>query len=418
MNRRHFLRFLGLLTASSPLLSSCGITKYWPDNGIFFNPCKSHLPDVLANHDVVLSALEGVDTTQIWDGHIHLIGLGDSKQSGIWVHPHSQSWSHPWLHTQFIFFLNASCPVPNMSVDEGYVARLHSLRWGGGTRLLLLAFDYAYSETGERLPQRSAFYTPNDYAAYLHQQWPDTFEWIASIHPYRQDCVEALEMAFLQGARGVKWLPPSMGMNPASPLCKRFYEALVRLDLPLLCHGGVEHAVYGMNQQTFGNPLALRYPLEMGVKIVVAHCASVGKSKDTDRGENGPRERNFNLFTRLLEEPRYEKLLFGDISAMNQVTRAGPDLEKLLSRQEWHSRLLYGSDYPLPGVGPATSLKFLKEKQYITAPQAEVLAQIRQYNSLLFDFVLTRHLQVGGKHFSPEIFQTRPFWTGARFWKV
>jgi mannonate dehydratase len=418
MNRRNFLSFLGLLTVGSTSLSSCSIiTKYWPDNGTFFNPCKKNLPAALTNHDVILSAFEGVDTTQIWDGHVHLIGLGDSKHSGVWVHPHSKSWSHPWLHTQFIFFLNASCPVPNMTVDDGYVTRLRSLRWGRGVRFLLLAFDYAYNEKGERLPQRSAFYTPNEYAARLHQQWPDTFEWIASIHPYRQDCVEALEKAFRQGARGVKWLPPAMGMNPASPLCKRFYEAMVRLDLPLLCHGGVEHAVHGMNMQELGNPLALRYPLELGVKVVVAHCASVGNSPDLDRCENGPLRRNFDLFTRLLDEPRYEKLLFGDISAMSQVTRAGPDLEKLLSHPEWHSQLLYGSDYPLPGLGPATSLKFLKEKKYITAPQAQVLAQVRQYNSLLFDFALNRHLQVEGKRFSAEIFQTRPFWTGAKFWK-
>jgi mannonate dehydratase len=417
MKRRHFLSLLGLTTVGGASVYSCSALKYWPDNSRFLNPCQDTLPEALAKHEVVLAALEDINTTQVWDSHVHLIGLGDSP-SGIWVNPRSSSWLHPWLHTQFLFYLNASCPLPNRFIDEGYVTRLHNLRWGRGVRLVLLAFDYAHNEKGERLPEQSAFYTPNDYAARIHQQWPDTFEWLASIHPYRPDCVEALEQAFANGARGVKWLPPAMGINPASPQCQRFYEAMVRLEMPLLCHGGQEHAVSGMNIEAYSNPLALRYPLEQGVKVVIAHCATVGNSLDTDRGENGPLVRNFDLFTRLLAEPRYENLLFADISALPQIHRIGPDLDLLLTHEEWHSRLLYGSDYPLPGVLPVVSLKLLTEKQYITAEQAEVLAQVRQYNSLFFDFILARLLQVGGKRFSKEVFHTRSFWTGGRFWQA
>ena len=50
---------------------------------------------------------------------------------------------------------------------------------------------------------RTEVYTSDNYAARLHQQWPDCFEWIASIHPYRLDCVEALEQAVAKGARAV-----------------------------------------------------------------------------------------------------------------------------------------------------------------------------------------------------------------------
>jgi len=38
-----------------------------------------------------------------------------------------------------------------------------------------------------------------------------------------------------------------------------------------------------------------------------------------------------------------------------------------------------------------------------------VLATIREHNALLFDFVLKRHLNSGGKRFSARVFETRPF---------
>lgn len=90
-------------------------------------------------------------------------------------------------------------------------------------------------------------------------------------------------------------------------------------------------------------------------------------------------------------------------------------IETLITRRDWHPRLLYASDYPLPAVIPIISLSLLLEKQYITTEQAKILAQLRHYNSLLFNFVLMRHLQVQGQRFSTAIFHTRSLWTGARF---
>ena len=38
----------------------------------------------------------------------------------------------------------------------------------------------------------------------------------------------------------------------------------------------------------FGNPLRLRRALDAGVRVVVAHCASMGQDRDLDRGAAGP----------------------------------------------------------------------------------------------------------------------------------
>ncbi len=421
MQRRYFLGLLGALGLGGAGayygFNAFRSSIYWPDNSKFFNPClDSQLPEDLANHEVILSAFEGIDTTQLWDGHIHLIGLGDTD-SGIWVNPSYLSLLSPHDYAQFRFYLNASCLPPDSSVDEGFIARLRSLRWGRGSRLVLLTFDYSYNEQGERLPDKTAFYTPNSYAARIHKQFPDTFEWLASIHPYREDCVEALEKAVIDGARGVKWLPPAMGMDPASPRCDRFYEALATWDIPLLCHCGDEKAVTGMNTQAYGNPLALRRALDHGVKVVIAHCASLGNSRDTDNGPNGQLVSNFDLFARLMDEGRYNKLLFGDISALPLINRVSV-LEKVIVRSDWHERLVNGSDYPLPGIVPLISLKLLVKKQYLTQETADILAKVRRHNPLLFDFVLKRHLRVAGESFGTEVFHTRSLWTGTREWVV
>jgi mannonate dehydratase len=105
--------------------------------------------------------------------------------------------------------------------------------------------------------------------------------------------------------------------------------------------------------------------------------------------------------------------LFGDISAITQINRVGPALQAAVKREDWHARLLNGSDYPLPGVLPLFSLKQMLRRGYVTEPQAEVLSAIRRHNPLLFDFVLKRAIRIDDRAFGPEPFQTRAFFEAA-----
>ncbi len=219
----------------------------------------------------------------------------------------------------------------------------------------------------------------------------------------------ALEEAKRDGARAVKWLPAAMGIDPASPLCDRFYEAAARLRLPVISHAGLERAVMGADTQDYGNPLRLRRALDAGVRVVIAHCASMGQDRDTDKGGNGPYVDSFSLFARLFDDKKYERHLFGDISAMTQINRAGPALAAVIERTEWHPRLLNGSDYPLPGIMPVFSVDYLVSLELVQESAAPVLKEIRSYNPLLFDFVLKRHLRSNSKALSGNIFETRSF---------
>ncbi|MDH4326067.1 MAG: amidohydrolase [Betaproteobacteria bacterium] len=379
-----------------------------------WNPCLARLPRRLAEHELVRAAWEGIDPAQAWDAHAHLAGTGDSG-SGVVVHPRMESLLNPAEYARRLFFLNAGCAhdAPG-SVDRAYVERLLNLVAGlrAGAKLLLFAFDRVHDERGAAQPERSGFYVPDAYARDTARAHPQAFEWVASVHPYRADCVEALERARREGARAVKWLPAAMGMDPASPLCDRFYGAAARLGLPLISHAGLERAVMGTDAQDNGNPLKLRRALDAGVRVVVAHCASMGQDRDLDRGANGPLADSFDLFARMMDEARTARLLYGDISAMTQVNRAGGTLARVLEREDWHARLLNGSDYPLPGLMPIFSVDYIVSLGLLDAAAAPVLTEIRRHNPLLFDFVLKRSLRKGSRRLAAGVFETRRFFEG------
>ncbi len=405
MNRRHFL--FGTLSAAA-LFGSGGTALA---RHTVWNPCRANLPPDIANHDIVRSAWQGLDPTKVWDCHAHLAGIGDGA-SGIEMNPRMLSPLHPTEYLQRLFYLNAGCAheAPGR-VDQSYVERLHNLSDGmaPGFKLLLFAFERTHNSSGQPRPELTAFHVPNTYARDVARAHPAYFEWACSIHPYRPDCVEALEAATRDGARAVKWLPPAMGIDPASPACDRFYAALARLDLPLISHAGEEKAVHGAGQAAWGNPLRLRRALDHGVRVIVAHCASLGEDHDEDQGTHGPKVSSFSLFARLMREARYEGRLFGDISAITLRNRQLGVIRTLLERDDWQPRLLFGTDYPLPGILPLVSPRRLAAEKLLDTTAVPVLETLREHNPLLFDFVLKRQLRSGKHHFSANVFETRPF---------
>ncbi|MCZ4304636.1 amidohydrolase family protein [Zoogloeaceae bacterium G21618-S1] len=402
--RRRLL--LGGLGATAVAAVGWPLAKPW-----IINPCGAALPPRVADHELIRAAWEGIDPARVWDCHVHLAGVGDGG-SGITISETMLSPLHPLEYLQRLFYLNAGCAhdAPGR-VDQSYVERLHNLMDGmaPGAKLMLFAFDHAHDDTGTARPEASAFHVPNAYAQRVAAASPDIFEWVCSIHPYREDAVEALETAVAGGARAVKWLPPAMGIDPASPQCDRFYAALARLDVPLISHAGEERAVHGIGRPEWGNPLRLRRALEAGVRVVMAHCASVGEDVDLDRGENGPKVPSFVLFKRLMAAPEYADRLFADISAITLRNRDLAVVREIVEGEAWHARLLFGTDYPLPGILPLISPAQLAAEDMLAPEAVPVLETIREHNPILFDLVLKRHLRSRGKRFAPGVFETRGF---------
>ena len=281
--------------------------------------------------------------------------------------------------------------------------------WRSGFHVLLFGFDWAHDDAGAPLRERSTFHVPDDYVAGLAAAHPGTLCVGRVDPPLRPARARPAGCRRGQGARAIKWLPSAQNIDPASPRCDAFYAKLAALNLPLITHAGDERAVHGFGEH-LGNPLRLRRPLDAGVRVVVAHCASLGDAHIDELRSD--KLTNFELFGQLMDEPQYRGHLFGDIAAITQGNRMGV-VATLLERRDWHARLLNGSDYPLPGVVPLIYLQALAERKLLDPATLEPLRQLRNINVLLFDFVLKRSLALNGQGFAPSVFETAPFFQQA-----
>lgn len=374
------------------------------------NPNLVGLPEHLTQHPLMLQVWQGVDATQVWDCHAHIIGSGDNGTSGAWATPKMDTWRHPILKIQKWFHLNGAGLEPK-NEDNSFVTRLVHLssEMPTGYKTMLFAFEWAHDEAGKPTKEKSIFHIPNDYAAKIVAKNPQYFEWCASIHPYRADAIDALEKAHAQGAVAMKWLASSMNIDPASPKCRKFYQKLQQLNMPIITHVGRESAVPG-GDLNFNNPLKTRHMLDAGVRVVMAHCASDGKDKDYDHGNKVVT--SFELFARMMDKPEYEKLLFGDISATTLFNHAWV-LKHVLQRTDWHQRLHNGTDFPLPGVFPLISSEQFYREGMLAKEHAPFLQEVRKYNPIMFDFALKRLISFQGTQFLASVFETRSFFNKA-----
>lgn len=401
MNRRHALCCGAALAAG---LFTGLVPK--PAHAALRNPCRGALPPDLARHELVQRAFDGIAASRLVDTHAHLLGTGDSG-SGCRVHPAMTQWWHPAENLRRKVILNAACvPEGAASVDRAYLDNLLALanEFPAGARWWLYAFEQAHDDDGRPRPEWSTFSVPDAYTAKVAAAHPTRFDWVASIHPYREDALTALDAARAAGAVAVKWLPSAMNIDPRDPRCVPFYARLVAHGLPLIVHSGEEKAVPGAGRDELGNPLLLRHPLAAGVTVIAAHCASLGQAHDTDR-RSAPAVPAFDLFARLMDERGHAGRLLGDISAAFQVNRSATIGRTLLQRRDWHPRLLHGSDHPLPGVMPLFSPPRLARAGLLAEADVGTLERIRTHNPLLFDFVLKRRLRWQGAEFPAPVFE-------------
>lgn len=385
----------------------------------------THQPDQLAGglsaegKRLIERAFEGIDSARLMDYHVHVVGIG-TGDTGCFVNPHMQSWRHPISRAKFLVYASAAGITDFDRADQQFAQRLVSLgrEVKGHGRFLVMAFDKHYRRDGTTDLGKTEFYVPNAYAVKLAGAHPDLFVPAASIHPYRKDALEKLTHWFKRGVRVVKWLPNAMGIDPADSRCEPFYRLMKAQGMVLLTHAGEEKAVEAEEDQKLGNPLRLRNPLDMGVKVIVSHCASLGKNEDLDDPDR-PRLENFDLFMRLMSEKKYEGLLFGDISAMTQYNRLPRPVVTMLRRRDLHHRLVNGSDYPLPAINIIIRTKKLVESGLITEAERAPLSEIYDYNPLLFDFVVKRVIRepkTGGR-FPARVFMIHPALDPTSLWE-
>src|SRR5262249_3528210 len=163
-----------------------------------------------------------------------------------------------------------------------------------------------------------------------------------------------------------------------------------------------ERALATAGSDELGNPLRLRRALDRGVRVIVAHCASLGTSRDLD--DPGGREvRSFDLFLRLMDDPRYRGLVFGELSAVCFADRDPRVRPTLPEREDLCSRLVDGSDWPLPAIRAVESTRRLERAGFLTRAERRALDEVEEYDPLLFDLALKRsvHAPSTKKRFPP-----------------
>jgi len=359
--------------------------------------------------NLIEQAFAGIDPAQLADHHTHVLAIGTSVKDAF-VNPKMLSGFN-LERLKFHIYLSAS-GIKNLEyADEEYIARLLRLARAAAPRgkFRILAFDKHFNADGSVNLNKTNMYVPNEYVVALAHKYPDVFTPVISIHPYRTDGLQELEKWAKAGIKYVKWLPNAMGMDPANPVIAPFYRKMKEHRMILLSHAGEEQAVQAEEDQKLGNPLLLRKPLDMGLRVVIAHAASLGECADLDSRE--PRKTNcFDLFLRLMDEPKYVGLLFGEISAMLQFNRMPEPLLALLKRQDLHPRLINGSDYPLPAINSLIWTRSMARAGFISAEERESLNEVYNYNPLLFDFVLKRTLRhpETKQKFAASVFMVNP----------
>lgn len=266
------------------------------------------------------------------DIHIHMVGNGSSG-SGCWLRV--SNWRRPFAGLMLRHFGLSQSSLKG-DLDRIYQEVLLNLLEASSLgAVVILAQDLPHDDQGRPLPEAAMYYVPNEYVLKLAREHPRFLPGV-SIHPGRPDALAELDRCLAGGAALMKCLPNCLNINCSDRRYTRFWERMAQAGLPLLAHTGGEHTLPILRRE-YSDPRTLRLPLECGVKVIAAHCA-------TKSGLGDPEY--FHVFASMTE--RYPNL-YGDNSAFTVPIR-GRHVPQC-TRPPLVERILHGSDLPVPVYG-------------------------------------------------------------------
>lgn len=264
------------------------------------------------------------------DMHIHLAGVG-CCDSGCWS---STSFQKRYTF-QFIRFLQKiTSKQMSTTIDQDWAERISNLVQGSEIDYgVVLGFDGVYCD-GHMDERRSQMVIPPNWVFKVCQTYPNLLPG-PSINPFRADALDLLDFAIENRACLIKWIPTTQAIDPSSPKIKAFYDKMIAADLPLLVHTGGEKTFAEVAPELNDLNL-LRYPLELGVRVVFAHLAT--------HTFNPKEPRHGKIRSEMMR--RYPNLYF-DNSGICNPSRFF-HLPELFADEELMARTCYGSDWPVP----------------------------------------------------------------------
>jgi len=266
------------------------------------------------------------------DIHVHAVGNG-SGSSGCWLR--LSPWRRPFAGLM-VRHLGLSSTSLHQNLEEIYLAKLlEFVRASSLGAVVLLAQDLTRDDSGAVVENFGSHYVPNEYVLKAAREHPEFLPGV-SIHPGRPDALEELERCLAGGAALMKILPNCLNINCNDRRYTKFWERMAEARLPLLAHTGGEHTL-PVYRAEYSDPRVLALPLECGVTVIAAHCAT--KSGLTD-------PEYFHIFKGLTR--RFENF-YGDNSAFTVPIRGRHVPE--CTQEPLAQRILHGSDLPVPVYG-------------------------------------------------------------------
>jgi len=266
------------------------------------------------------------------DAHVHMVGNGVAGSGG-WLR--LKGW-HRWLAGFMLRQLGVPASALEGDLETIYAEHLGKLvRESSMDAVVLLAHERVHDTDGTPREDLGSMFVPNDVVLGLANAHSEFLPGV-SIHPARRDALDELERCLEGGAVLMKCLPNCQNIDFSDRRFRAFWERMAAAGLPLLAHTGGEHTVPVINAK-LADPRLLRFPLECGVTVIAAHCATKSGALDPD---------HFDAWVAMLREfPN----LYGDVSAMVSLNRCGHLRDCL--RAEMAPRILHGSDFPVPVLG-------------------------------------------------------------------
>ena len=266
------------------------------------------------------------------DMHVHMVGNGVAGSGG-WLR--LSGW-HRWLAGFMLRQIGFPASVLSDDLESIYAAYLLELiRASSLDAAVLLAHERVYDPDGTVREDLGSMYVPNDVVLDLAAAHPEFLAGV-SIHPARSNALEELDRCLERGAVLMKCLPNCQNIDCSDSRYRPFWKRMAEAGLPLLAHTGGENTVPVVNAP-LADPKLLRIPLECGVTVIAAHCATKSGLGDPDY---------FDDWVRMLAKfPN----LYGDISALVSLNRCA-HLRDCLDPAIL-PRIVHGSDFPVPVLG-------------------------------------------------------------------
>lgn len=266
------------------------------------------------------------------DVHMHLAGTGCCA-SGCWVSP---SFEKRFSFRALKFLQGISEKQLHTSIDGDWAQRIAELIAQSEVDYgVVLGFDGVYHhKDGYHDEAKSQMIIPPEWVFRVCRTHSGLLPG-PSINPHRRDSLRQLEFCIEQGAVLIKWLPAAQAINPAETRLHDFYKMLASARIPLLIHMGGEKTFKSVAPE-FNDVNLLVPPLQAGVKVICAHSGTrIITSQEPDQ------------LPRLRELLREFPHLWLDNSGLLNPARF-LHAPKLANDNDFASRTLYGSDWPVP----------------------------------------------------------------------